>query len=117
MTRNNSSVLYHPASEAHFQFNPGYGNAGIGPGVASGPGSGYGYDPSLLDNLPANGFNFDQWNTWFSNIDRMIPQSHTTSQEVGGIGLAGDGPQHQQRQQERGHQQEGELDPRRSYGE
>lgn len=31
------------------------------------------YDPALLDGLPVNGFNFDQWNTWFSNIGRMGP--------------------------------------------
>lgn len=46
----------------------------------------------MLDGLPVNGFNFDQWSAWFNNIERMAP--------VGDIGAANLQHQPQQLQQQ-----------------
>jgi hypothetical protein len=56
-----------------------------------------GYDPALLDGLPVNGFNFDQWSTWFSNIERIGPHNDTNTQPVGYPA------QHQQQHQSQPH--------------
>jgi hypothetical protein len=51
----------------------------------------------MLDGLPVNGFNFDQWSAWFNNIERMAP--------VGDVGAANLQQQPQQLQQQQPQQQ------------
>lgn len=48
-----------------------------------------------MDGLPVNGLNFDQWSTWFSNIDRLGPAED--------VGLAAGYQQQQQRLQQQNH--------------
>lgn len=48
-----------------------------------------------MDDLAPTGLNFDQWNNWFSNIDRLAPGDQTSFSGVGGNGLEGSDGQEQ----------------------